>query len=359
MTSTLATTSTADAIAQAQIRLLLDVPRDGDVESLADALRQQCPRFLDSCSRSRVLVRCLQKLQAQGVALPEQAQQRLEAEQQRVAAAMQHLARITALFAELREPFTTIKTLDQYPDQGHDVDVLTGPENPHVLQALAERLQAKLGERSLSEVLAAKRNFRFAGDVTLEVHGGRLGQVGEHDRLAMDILASRCRVSVGGVQTFAPSVESRLLLAMLQRIYRHFNFRVCDVVNLGQMLRDEQMNWDAAWRMARVGGVTQGVAVGLRSVHGLLDRLGVACPAAPLPSMAGTVRAVELTFRREYYRFGLWAVVPGAYARQFVQFARRGRLAKVGRLSLLAALMAFVGLNICLAPSAPLWRRLW
>ena len=60
---------------------------------------------------------------------------------------------------------------------------------------------------------------------------GRLGQTGEQVAFAAS-LAVRARSVLVGEHRFAvPSVSDRLMISSMQRMYRHFYFRLCDMVD--------------------------------------------------------------------------------------------------------------------------------
>ena len=65
----------------------------------------------------------------------------------------------------------------------------------------------------------------------VEVHAQRLGQTGEHTQMARRFVSRRVLKTIGGFTFLVPAPEERVLVATLQRMYRHFYFRVCDIVN--------------------------------------------------------------------------------------------------------------------------------
>jgi hypothetical protein len=94
------------------------------------------------------------------------------------------------------------------------------------------RFHAQIAPRSWGDRLANKWNFHVPGlPEAVEIHMGRLGQTGEEVAIA-GFLSNRTRPQTLGDRTFrVPTAEDRLMISTLQRMYRHFYFRLCDVVD--------------------------------------------------------------------------------------------------------------------------------
>src|SRR5438270_865389 len=106
--------------------------------------------------------------------------------------------------------------------------------NPHPATE-ASRFNAHIEARSWGDRLANKWNFASPGlPEAVEVHAQRLGQTGEHTELAQRFVARRQPKTLLGLTFQVPAPEDALIVATLQRMYRHFYFRVCDVVNTAQ-----------------------------------------------------------------------------------------------------------------------------
>lgn len=345
-------------LAGALVRLLVGVAGDNDVAVLADRLDRDSKAFLAICRANRVFVRTLTALDQRGVPLSDQTRAQLEADRQRVEAGLMFIRDLTELLDEQHVTFTTIKTLDQYPDQGHDIDILLPADAADIGPAVSARFNTTSAPQSLCDRMARKQSYDTPAGLTLEAHGGRLGQVGEHDRLAEAIVAGRRRQTLDGVTTWVPTPAGRVMLAMLQRVFRHFNFRLCDMVNLAHLLRSGEIDWSEVDRLNRLGAIPLGVSWGLAGAHGLLEELGIDHP--PPPGIPAPGRCpVRLEYRRDYYRFALLPVVPRVYLAQMWASAIRGRASTVGRIVSLGAIMALVGANIRLAPGHSWWRKLW
>ena len=126
---------------------------------------------------------------------------------------------------------TVIKTLDHWPDFGSDMDLFTNAHPNEVSWLMAQSFNARIAPRSWGDHLANKWNFLLPGlPEPIEIHIGRLGQTGEQVALASSLnarTANRSRRFPFSV----PSIADRLIISTLQRMYRHFYFRLCDVLD--------------------------------------------------------------------------------------------------------------------------------
>jgi len=344
-------------VANALVRLLRGKPLQADLEYLSRALEDRPGDILALCQQNLIVLRTLAALEANGVSIGGEAAAWQEKERARIEQGLATIEKIAEHFDGDGLPFMVMKTGDHFPDQGHDIDLLLQDRGTTAERVMRDQLGASRLERSFSEVLSAKSNWR-CGPVTVEMHVGRLGQVGEHRQLAGEIFNQRRQARIGSLDTWVPSAEGRMILAMLQRIYRHFNFRICDVINVASLVEDKTLNWETLWRLCRESGIGYGVGLGIAMVAAQLSSLDDELPlpeAGPIPRPS----PYPMSFRRSYYRFPLRGVVPGAFARQFGGSVRRGAILQSSRLALLGFLMAFVGFNIRFFPGIPVWRKLW
>lgn len=344
-------------VAGAIVRLLRKKHLEVDLDLLGRVLAETPDELISLCHRNVVGLRTLEALEESGVPLGREARAWLGQERERIERGLVAIATFTELFERRALPFMVIKTGDHYPDQGHDIDIFVAADGGKAAKILREEMGASPLERSVSEVLSAKTNWRI-GAATIEVHAGRLGQVGEHLRLADELFRCRRRERIGSVDTYVPSLEGRVILALLQRIYRHYNFRICDVVNVASLFEDGSLNRDLLWRLCRDSGILYGVGIGVGMVADLLSRLDDHLPLGEGDPVSERCR-YALSFRRGHYRFPLRSVVPRVFTRQLASCLGHRKFLQSGRLAFLGLLMAFVGLNITVFPGIPIWRKLW
>ena len=69
-----------------------------------------------------------------------------------------------------------------------------------------------------------------------------------------------------GKTFWVPAPEERILLVTLQRLYRHFYMRICDVVTVAHLVDGNMIDFDELRRAAKRAGVWPGVATLLQVV---------------------------------------------------------------------------------------------
>ena len=345
-------------LTNAIIRLLRGIETSADIENLRQYATGNFSRFAEICRPNLVLGRTLTRVREHSPEFEDPVDTALTKDRQRVQRGMELIAQVTEMFEGCDIPFMVIKTLDHYPDQGHDIDLFVDEDLTKIDRLMFENFAATAAGRSLCDNLAGKKNYRIR-DLTLEVHSGTLGQVGEHKRLASVIFELRKPACVGGVNTFVPAPEGRLILSILQRIYRHFNFRIGDLINIANLLEDPTIDWDKISEICRLGGIEFGAKQGVAMVSDLLGRLGDSVRSTA-PTDWSSVQPIDsLVYRRNYFRFALGRVVPQVYSREFANSLWRSPVSQGGRLIGLGMLAPIVAVNIRFAPSVSLWRKLW
>jgi len=242
-----------------------------------------------------------------------------------------------------------IKSLDHWPDLGSDLDLYTNADSGHVIDVMRQRFHAQLAPRSWGDRLACKWNFLVPGlPESVEIHMGRLGQTGENVAIgrAMD---KRAEVRVIGELTFrVPVAEDRLMIATMQRMYRHFYFRLCDIIDTAQLLKAELIDYDNLRTRAGAAGIWEGVATLLVIVSDYIEQHGG--KRLELPSK---VRACsrfggdKLYFDRGFLRVPIMLHSARLYASELKTVMLKGEFRSTSRLILLP----------CLATAAVLGRE--
>jgi hypothetical protein len=158
-------------------------------------------------------------------------------------------------------PVTVIKSLDHWPDLGSDLDLYTDAEAADLIEVMSSRFKAKLAARSWGDRLANKWNFIVPGLPELvEVHAGRLGQTGEQTVVTRS-LAARTRLAQVGIYRFpVPAPEDRILVSTLQRMYRHFYIRLCDIVDNARLLDSYAVDFAYVRSLGSTAGNWEGIA---------------------------------------------------------------------------------------------------
>src|SRR5436305_7729591 len=71
---------------------------------------------------------------------------------------------------------------------------------------------------------------------------------------------------------FVPAPEERIIVATLQRMYRHFYFRVCDIVNSSAIVESGTLDLLELKHATQPSGIWQGTASYLMIVSDLIRR---------------------------------------------------------------------------------------
>ncbi len=274
----------------------------------------------------------------------------LATERARIDNAMPFLHTICDTFEAEGYDVTVIKSLDHWPDLGSDLDLYTNADSADVLRLMKRRFQAQLAPRSWGDRLAHKWNFLIPGlPEAVEIHMGRLGQTGEQITIA-NSLARRARsVHVGNHIFRVPSASDRLMISTLQRMYRHFYFRLCDIVDNASLVESGAIDYEDLHTSAKAAGIWEGVATYLGIVSDYVECYR--SEGLDLPSFVKSSAQFggdKLHFRREFLRVPIMPEAAGLYAAQLTTMLRNRELVSTARLSLLPylATAAAVGQKI-------------
>ena len=263
-------------------------------------------------------------------------------------------ARIAALIEQLpaicRELQTdgigvaVIKSLDHWPDFGSDIDLFTDSPESRVSAVMRSRFDAEIIPPTLCDRLANKVNYRVPGLRELvEIHFGRLGQTGEHVELARRVL-DRSRIeNFGGVSLPVPAPEERLIIAALQRMYRHFYIRLCDIANAARIAESCEVDFDELRHASKDASVWPGVATYLKLVSQYVEHYrgqGVRLPYRVFHAARFGLKKIYP--HSGFLRLPLFPQAASLYTRQLAKSLRRDPAASL-RLSLLPPLAAAAG----------------
>ena len=191
----------------------------------------------------------------------EWAQDALAMERTRIANAIPFLRSVSAAFEEEGRDAVVIKSLDHWPDLGSDLDLYTTATPETVLELMKRRFEARLAPRSWGDRLARKWNFLIPGlPEAVEIHVGRLGQTGEQTILASSVARRARHIQIDGFSFRVPHVSDRLMISALQRMYRHFYFRLCDVIDSAALIEGDLIDYDDLQETATAAGIWEGMA---------------------------------------------------------------------------------------------------
>ncbi|MBV8672839.1 MAG: hypothetical protein JOZ33_05350 [Acidobacteriaceae bacterium] len=332
-----------------------DVIRAELDERPSDFSRDEFDQLVELASTNHVIVRGLERYLLLMRDIGDDlrvgwAQEALRVEQARITNAVCFLEDICTAFEEEHYEVTIIKSLDHWPDLGSDLDLYTNAVPEGVIRLMRKRFTAEIAPRSWGDRLACKWNFLIPGlPEAVEIHMGRLGQTGEQVGIASQ-LPERARLAVMGERTFrVPSASDRLMISTLQRMYRHFYFRLCDVVDSAALADAGAIDYSELHATARNAGIWEGVATYLVIVSDYVKKYRDS--GLNLPSF---VRASarfdggDVYYGRGFLRIPIMPQSASLYSSQLSELIRRRDLESTARLSLLPwlATAAVVGQKI-------------
>ena len=264
----------------------------------------------------------------------------LSVERARIAKALSYLEQVCNALEEEDCPAVVMKTLDHCPDLGNDLDLVTTGSRDSILHVFKDKFQARVEGRSWGDRLANKWNFSLPGlPELIETHIGRLGQMGEHVELAKRFIDRRVATQFNGQRFFVPAPEERIFAATLQRIYRHFYFRVCDILNTAALIETGEVDFLELRRAADRAGIWKGVATFVNIVSDYVKQYrgtGLNIPSEVVSAAA--VGADKMYTKARFLRLPVIPYAARLYTRQITEAAIRGNVPATFRLSLLPPL---------------------
>jgi hypothetical protein len=233
-----------------------------------------------------------------------------------------------------------IKSLDHWPDIGSDLDLYTNAEAADVVAIMRDRFKARVDKRSWGDRLANKWNFIVPGLPELvEVHVARLGQTGEQIAITQSLIA-RARTAKFGSQAFRVAApEDRIVISTLQRMYRHFYIRLCDMVDNANLVDSGAVDYPYLKSLSTSAGLWDGLATYLVIVSGYVESYrgeGLSLPA--LVTDAARFGNELIHFRRNFLRVPIFPQSVGFYASEWKRLLLNGEILSTMRLSLLPGL---------------------
>ena len=266
----------------------------------------------------------------------------LHLESSRISTAVEWLYAIVQSLQDCGCPVSVIKSLDHWPDLGSDLDLYTSGTPEQVIRVMRDRLQAQQEPRSWGDRLANKWNFQVPGLAELiEIHVRYLGQTGEQKLMASRVLERSVTKTVQGRAFPVPAPEERILISTLQRMYRHFYFRLCDMADVAPLLASGAVDFAELRRGAELGGIWPGVASFLVIVSNYVsDYVKGSGDDPSLPTevtRAAYSPDLRVQFRGDFLRVPMGPAA-GLYGSQLLSASRHGDLRAISRLPLLPPL---------------------
>jgi len=304
---------------------------------------QDFSELLKLADKHHVTVRALRVLEKiamdrENGSLQEWCRDALQTEAARISSAIEWLYAIVRSLENSGCPVSVIKSLDHWPDLGSDLDLYTSGAPEQIIKTMQEKLQAHQEPRSWGDRLANKWNFQVPGLPELvEVHVRYLGQTGEQKLMAARVLERSIIKTVHGRTFPVPAPEERILISTLQRMYRHFYFRLCDMADVAALLANGAVDFDELRRGAELGGIWPGVASFLVIVSEYVNTYGGPVTLPPAVTDDAYSPDLRVQFRDNLLRVPMGSAA-GLYGSQLLSASRHGDLRAISRLPLLPPL---------------------
>ena len=233
---------------------------------------------------------------------------------------------------------TVIKSLDHMPDLGSDLDLYTSGDAETVVEVMGREFNAQTEERSWGDRLAGKWNFSVPGlPELIEIHVRYLGQTGEHQAMARRVIARSVAKILEGHAFRVPAPEERIVISTLQRMYRHFYFRLCDMADMAALLQNRAINFAELRRAADSGGIWPGVATFLLLVSQYVQQYGGEAPVPDAILAEAASSKISVQMRGDFLRVPMGPAA-SLYASQLLAAGKNFDLRALTRLPLLPPL---------------------
>lgn len=251
--------------------LALQDAHANDYEFSIRLKEQERQKFIRTAINHRILVRSLCALanhaERSCFPTPDWILAALTTEQARTPHALNIISSVCAVLDTSGFPAVVIKSLDHFPDLGSDFDIYTSGSERDIKKLMRENFDAQLESKSLSERLACKYRFRIPNlEKPLEIHRGRLGQTGQQVRMGRLILQRRVKKSFGGHKFTVPAPEDQILLRVVDRFYRHYCLRLCDIADIAQLIQSSTLDFEYLKNESKRAGIRKGVCAYLEIV---------------------------------------------------------------------------------------------
>src|SRR5438309_4574695 len=262
----------------------------------------------------------------------------LSSERARIERAIGFLERICQALEAARCKVSVIKSLDHWSDLGSDLDLYTSGDEHTVARVMTKEFKAEQEPRSWGDRLANKWNFSIPGLPELvEIHVQYLGQTGEHKLMARRVIERSVTRELNGHVFRVPAPEERVVISTLQRMYRHFYFRLCDMMDFAGLLQAHAIDFAELRRAADIGGIWPGVATFLALVSDYVNRYGGKAEVPHEVVAASCSANIRVQARGDFLRVPM---LPAAslYGSQLLSASRHRDLRAMCRLPLLPPL---------------------
>lgn len=338
--------------------LLLSQPqrvsdRSGRVRQWCDsASLSELQEFTTLATTNHVILRAFDPLaarleEAKNTEIADRVKVAMLEEHGRIEHALGFLTQICGALEDNGCPVIVIKSLDHWPDLGSDLDLYTDADPAVVVSVMKTKFRATLADRSWGDRLANKWNFAVPGLPELvEVHARRLGQTGEQTALTRSVSERAVIMKYGPYSFCVAAPEDRVVISTLQRMYRHFYIRLCDIVDNARLLDYRKVDFEYLHSLGSGSGLWEGIATYLNIISEYVETYrGSGVPLPALVQDAAKFGASKVRFRKDFLRVPILPDSLNLYAGELKTLLFRGELRNSLRLSLLPGLATAAALE--------------
>jgi hypothetical protein len=141
---------------------------------------------------------------------------------------------------------------------------------------------------------------------------------------------------MNGLTFRVPSASDRLMISTLQRMYRHFYFRLCDVVDSAWLATSGLLDFSELRSSAQAAGIWEGVATYLVIVSDYVRQYrGTDLGLPQFVKDAARFGGELVYFNRDFLRVPIMPQSASLYRTQLTGLIRKGELHSSARLGLL------------------------
>lgn len=322
----------------ALLRLLLDDPRL-DPDNLDWSV------MLPAAIRHGLLLRLAAWFDRRQEAPPAPIAASIERARERLGGIVSLVGRIEERCAGRELDHVFLKFAQQFPDIGRDLDLLVPGEALDIDATLVGRDPDETAKPNLRGRLAGTTSYPVPEcDITIAVHHGRVGRLGEHERYARQLLRRQRRVCLGSVSFTALCPEDALLLQVLDRLYGRPTLRLGDIHWTITTVRSGTLDWDYLVSAARATGLIAGLSCFLDYADQIHEQLfgRALLPAGLRQRLAGGDWG-RIAFESGCYRFPAARVTGRLYFTEFWADVATGNWEAASRLFFLPVVAAAAG----------------
>jgi hypothetical protein len=143
-----------------------------------------------------------------------------------------------------------------------------------------------------------------------------------------------------------PAAEDRIVISTLQRMYRHFYIRLCDVVDNAALLDQRLVDFEYLHSLGAAAGLWDGIATYLKIISEYVEAYrGYGVPLPSLVTGSAKFGAGKVRFRKQFLRVPILPQSINLYAGELKTLLMNGDLRNGLRLSLLPGLATAAALE--------------